>query len=164
MVKLFVFAAIVLLLCGCKGDANSELSGSSSSLELAFEQLPEPSQLNSKASLIIKDWPEYVALDNSFNTLYTVSNEEDLRLVVEDLIEKQKLLEDSTYPEALDKPQVKSRQKVLKTYILKLKAALEYRIDTQEPAREMIMAYNAMRNQCNVIVNNTLDTKLIFEE
>ncbi|HZJ20127.1 MAG TPA: hypothetical protein VFD35_07215, partial [Pricia sp.] len=63
-----------------------------------------------------------------------------------------------------DKPQVKSRQKVFKTYILKVKGDIFYRIDPQESVVEMIKAYNAFRNQFNVVVNNTLDTDLILEE
>jgi hypothetical protein len=84
--------------------------------------------------------------------------------VLDDLVEKQKALEDSEYPPAFDLPQVRSRQRVMKTFILKTRAAVEYRVDATDPAVEMIEAYNAMRNQFNVIVNNTFDTKLILDE
>jgi hypothetical protein len=90
--------------------------------------------------------------------------EDDLLLIVEDFVEKQKVLEASEYPEEFDKAQIKSRQKVLKTYILKLKAALEYRSDVYEPMSEMITAYNALRTQFNVTVNNTLNTKLLLDK
>ena len=114
--------------------------------------------------LILKDWSEFDAVETSFDALYNVENREDLKLVIEDLIEKQKLLEASEYPEIFDKPQIKSRQKVFKTYFLRVKGNLEYRLDPQEPVLEMINAYNAVRNQFNVSLNNTLDTKLILGE
>ncbi len=122
------------------------------------------SAVNAKAALILSDWSEYNALDTSFDALYTVENREDLILIVEDLIEKQKLLEASKYPEMFDKPRIKSRLKVFKTFFLKIKGNLEYRLDTEEPVLETINAYNALRNQFNVTVNNTLDTKLILDE
>ncbi|MGB5701165.1 hypothetical protein, partial [Muriicola sp.] len=96
--------------------------------------------------------------------LYTVENAEDLALVLDDLVERQKQLEESVYPAALDLPQVRGRQRVMKTFILKTRAAVEYRVDATEPAVELINAYNAMRTQFNVLVNNTLDTQLLSDE
>jgi len=164
MRKLFYFGMCILLLFSCKQRQNVEQLADTSAVEINVEKLPKRSNLNAKSRAILKDWPEFNALEISFDALYKVENNEDLILVIEDLIEKQKLLAESEYPEAFDKPQIKSRQKVLKTYILKVKAALEYRIDAVQPTIEMVEAYNAQRNQFNVIVNNTLDTKLIFDE
>ncbi|WP_273565316.1 hypothetical protein [Maribacter halichondriae] len=47
---------------------------------------------------------------------------------------------------------------------MKIKGNLEYRLDTEEPVLETITAYNALRDQFNSISNNTLDTKMIFEQ
>ena len=113
---------------------------------------------------ILETWPEFNELDVAFDALYSVENNEELILLIDQLIEKQNALTSSTYPEAFDIPQVKSRQKVLKTYILKVKATLEYRKDPIEPTIEMVTAFNGMRNQFNVVVNSTLDTKMILDE
>ncbi len=113
---------------------------------------------------ILKSWPEFNALETSFDALYSIENKEDLKLVIEDLIEKQNLLADSKYPEFFDISQVRSRQKVFKTYVLKAKDYLEFQQDPQEPTLEMIDAYNIFRDHFNIIINSTLDTKLILED
>lgn len=132
--------------------------------DIQTENWPKKSAINTKAMTIINNWPEFLTMEASFDALYKVENEEDLKLVIENLIENQKLLEASKYPEEFGLPQIKSRQKVFKTYVLKTKGNLEYSQEVQEVVLEMIAAYNALRNQFNVIVNNTLDTQLILED
>ena len=70
----------------------------------------------------------------------------------------------SVYPAEFDIPQIKGRQKVLKTYILKTKGDLEYRLDPENSLKETIQAFNALREQFNVVVNNTLPEDLIKNE
>jgi len=164
MGKLYFVGIMVLLFISCKQRQNTEPWAANSQGEFDAKKLPRSVNLNSKSALILKDWPEFNALESSFDALYKAENTEDLILIIEDLAEKQKLLAASKYPEAFDKPQIKSRQKVLKTYILKAKAALEYRVEPMESIIEMTEAYNALRNQFNVLVNNALDIKLIFDE
>ena len=85
-------------------------------------------------------------------------------MVLEDLIEKQKELADSEYPVVFDKAQVKSRQKVFHTFILKTKGNLIYRLDEQKSVLEMIDAHNEMMNQMNKITSNTLDLNTLLKE
>jgi len=80
------------------------------------------------------------------------------------LIEKQKELAKSVYPKPFDIPQIKSRQKLFHTYILKTKGDLIYQIDSKKSVLEMIDAHNAMINQMNSITSNTLDLKSLLEE
>ena len=164
MGKLFFSCAIVLLFVSCKQGKEKSLTGASLVDEISTVNWPKKATVNATAMAILNNWSEFLTLDSSFDALYNVENEEDLKLVIENLIEGQKLVESSTYPEKFDVPQIKSRQKVFKTYVLKTKGNLEYQQDIQEPVSEMITAYNAYRNQFNVIVNNTLDTKLILED
>ena len=152
------------MLLSCNQNKEDNQFEDTSSYAISTEKWPEKSSVNPRTNLVLNNWPEYNALDASFNALYTVENREDLILIIEDLIEKQKLLEASKYPEMFDKPQIKSRLKVFKTFFLKIKGNLEYRLDIEEPVLETIKAYNALRNQFNVVANNTLDTKLILEE
>jgi hypothetical protein len=126
--------------------------------------LPQRVILNARATDISKDWVEFNEFNNGIDALFTVENEEDLAFALDDLVERQKLLEASEYPPAFDLPQVRSRQRVIKTFILKTRAAVEYRVDATEPAVEMMEAYNALRNQLNVIVNNNLNTELLSDE
>lgn len=163
MRKVLFFGACVLLFVRCREDKVKVIS-EDLTYEISTEKWPKKSHLNARAQLVLKDWSEFSDVDTSFDALYTVVNREDLSLVIEGLIENQKLIEASDYPEIFDKPQIKSRQKVFKTYFLKTKGNLEYRIDPEEPVLEMINAYNALRNQFNTIVNDTLDIKSILGE
>ncbi len=164
MGKLLIAATLIFLFISCRQQVPEVEIAAASDNELAMDDMPKRMAIDSKAMSILKEWPEFNTLETSFDALYNAENREDLILIVEDFVEKQKVMEEVEYPEAFDTPQIKSRQKVLKTNILKVKAALEYRTDVSGPTTEMIEAYNALRRQFNVTVNNTLDTKLILEE
>lgn len=163
MGKVLFFGTCVLLFISCRED-KAKVVSEDLTYEISTKKWPKKFNINPKAMLVLKDWTEFNDMETSFDALYNVGNREDLKLVIEDLIEKQKLMESSKYPEIFDKPQIKSRQKVFKTYFLKTKGDLEYRLDPEETVLEMINAYNALRNQFNVVINNTLDTKLILGE
>ncbi|MEX0291665.1 MAG: hypothetical protein AB3N14_21360 [Flavobacteriaceae bacterium] len=162
MAKFFSLIILISLVLGCKRQQEGGEIRVISDQQLAVDSLPKRVAMNSKVMAILKDWPEFKTLESSFDALYKAQNREELILIMEDFVEKQKIMAASEYPQEFDIPQIKSRQKVLKTFILKTKAALEYRTDLMEPTTEMIVAYNALRRQFNVTVNNTLDTDLIL--
>lgn len=164
MHKLIFVGVLFLILVSCKEKVQEANLEDAVAQELPTEKWPRKLSVDSKASAILREWPEYNAMDISFDAIYTISNKEDLSLTIENIIEEQKLLEDSVYPIEFDKPQIKSRQKVFKTYVLKVKGDLIYRLDPQESVLEMINAYNTLRKQFNVAVNNTLDSKLLLDE
>ncbi len=103
-------------------------------------------------------------MQTGFDALYNVGNTEDLRLILEDLIDKQKTLTESDYPITFNTPQIKSRQKVFHTFVLKTKGDLIYSIDSEDSVLKMINAYNAILNQMNTITSNTLDLKSLLDE
>ncbi len=158
------FLLFFLSLQACKQNATSTVSQGEEAPFFAMDSLPDRATLNPGALEITRDWTTFNELDMGFNALSTVENHEDLVLVLEDLVERQKRLEEGEYPEQFDIPQVKSRQKVVKTFILKTRAAAEYRVDATPAAIEMMKAYNALRTEFNVLVNNKLDTLLITDE
>lgn len=164
MKKIMSVFFLLLLSVACQESAGGKEDTKEEPQFLQVTAIPQRIILNAKASEISKDWIEFNALNTGFDALFTVENEEDLAFVLDDLVERQKSLEESEYPPTFDLPQVRSRQKVMKTFILKTRAAVEYRVDATEPAVEMMEAYNALRNQFNVIVNNTLDTQLLSDE
>ena len=160
----FLFYGLVfMLLISCKQD-KSEVTEDTSAFYISAENWPGKTRANANANTILKAWSAYGDLDTTFDGLYTVENTEDLSLIVEDLIERQQLLAESEYPESFDTPQIKSRQKVFDTFILKTKGDLEYRADPQQSVRQMIDAYNVLRHQFDIITNNTLDIEMLLEE
>ena len=164
MHKILILGLLFFMFVSCKGKTQKVAVDDTSGYELSTEKWPNKLSVNSKVRAILGEWPEYNAMDVSFDAIYNAANIEDLRLTLENIIEEQKLLEDSEYPNEFDKPQIKSRQKVFKTYVLKVKGDLIYRLDPEVSVYEMINAYNALRKQFNVMLNNTLDTKLILDE
>ena len=164
MRKLWLFLLMIALAYSCKRGQNTEVAVGDADMEISAEDLPQRHAVNAKASAILQQWPEYVAFDNRFDAIYNVTNNEDLILLIVDLIEKQKQWEESEYPEEFDVAQIRSRQQVVKTYLLKIKSALDYRDDFTTPTVEMIEAYNGLRGQFDVIMNRTLDPKLFFDE
>lgn len=164
MGKILFYGMLFVFLVSCKENKDQEIEQVETDTFFKVDTLPEPISINAKAMEIIKDWQEFKNLETTFQTLYRVDNREDLALVIEDLIEKQKMLEASNYPEIFNKPQIKSRQKVFKTYVLKTKGNLEYRVGVAESTSEMVTAYNAFRNQFGVLVNSALDTNLILNK
>ncbi|WP_430908311.1 hypothetical protein [Maribacter sp. 2-571] len=164
MPRLFFLAVVILLIGSCKEEQANTTNGEQASYEIGTEKWAKKSSIGSKANAIMGNWAEFQALEVSFDALYTVANRDDLLLVVEGLIEKEDDLSASEYPVEFGIPQIRGRQKMFRTFVLKVKGDLHYRLDPQASVKEMITAYNAFRNQFNVVVNNTLDTKLIFDE
>ncbi|MGB5238760.1 MAG: hypothetical protein WBM43_10035 [Flavobacteriaceae bacterium] len=164
MRKLSVFILLPLLIFGCKQKQDTGLLEDNSALDFKADELPVRKKVNAKSAEILRGWVEYNAFETSFDAVYNATNREDLILTIDDLIEKHKKWYSSTYPAQFDKAQIKSRQKVLRTYLLKLKSSLEYRTDFQTATKEMIDSYNALRNQFDVMVNSTIDPKLLSDE
>ncbi|MEM7484291.1 MAG: hypothetical protein AAF348_03695 [Bacteroidota bacterium] len=164
MRKLLYLLVIVLSLSACRDSGDGTEETQEEERFFNYQKMPKKLAINSVATPIMDEWAEFQELSSSFDVLYKAKNDEDLLLAIDDLIEKEKLLAKGTYPELFDKLQIKSRQRVLKTYMIKVKAAILSKNDTAEPTKEMIESYNALRHQFNIIVNNPLDKKLILNE
>lgn len=158
------FFLLVFIVSSC-GETKKKVIADQEEEGVTFnaKKLPNKVELDPKAIEILEQWSAYQEYNQSIDALYKIRNNEELALALDQIIEKQKQLKKSKYPEIFDKPHIKSRQKVIMNFTLKAKAALEYRTDPLLPVTEMIEAYNAYRNQFTVLVNNTLDTKHILE-
>jgi len=155
---------IYLLLFSCKEKQAPALETDGEAASFTFQNMPKINAVNDDVTEILGDWEAFQELSNSFQVLFRASNSEDLALAVDDLLEKEKLLRESKYPETFETSQIKSRQKVFRTFLLKIQASIQDRTDVYEPMKQMLLAYNAMRRQFNVIENNKLDIDLILNE
>lgn len=164
MPKIYYLFMLLIVFVSCKDNKVILEDGQESEWGMVVNQLPVKIALNAKSQTIVNDWKAFKTFDTSFDRMYDATYREDLVLIIEDLVENQKALEVSKYPAQFDIPQVKGRQKVLKTFILKTKGDLEYRQDPKVSMEQMITAYNSLRNQFNVEVNNTLIEELILSE
>lgn len=155
----------VLFLFGCNNQEKAEpTSNSDEAIQYDYGKLPKRLTINENASAVLDNWDAFVDFSRSFEILYQARNNEDLKLAIEDLIEKEKALAESEHPEIFDKLQVKSRQRLIKTFLLKAQADLLGNRDATASAVELINAYNSYRRQFNIITNNPLDVKTILDE
>ena len=164
MYKYLVLFLVILTGLGCKTEAEETVSAPTDELIFEVQSLPKMKKATGKAVGAVNSWAELRAFDQSLERIYKVSGREDFMLVVEELLELYEAMRTSQAPESLQSPQIISRFNVVKTYLLKLKADLEYRIDPEGSTLELIEAYNAAMDQCNTLVNTTLDPKTLFDE
>ncbi|MGC1515269.1 MAG: hypothetical protein WA810_06800 [Maribacter sp.] len=155
---------LVMLVHACKEAASETAIAQDSGWQIDTDSLPKKSTVDAKAQVILNTWKEFAVLERSFDKVYTTEFREDFVLTIEELVENQKKLETGMYPEAFNIPQIKGRQKIFKTYLLKTKGDLEYRQNPKESIIEMITAFNDLRDQFNVVVNNTLPDELRASE
>lgn len=165
MRKLLVILFVFSMVWGCK-KAQGPVTDTAAvdELEFSYQKMPNKAPINPEATAIIEEWEEFKAFNTSIDVLYKAINNEDLALAIDDLIEKEKNLEGGNYPELFNTFQIKSRQRVVRTYLYKVKASVLENQPTTEPTVQMLEAYNAMRKQFNVIVNSQLDKNLILNE
>jgi hypothetical protein len=164
MPKIYYLIILLIVFVSCKDNNVILEDGQDSEWGMVANELPVKIALNGKSNALVEDWLAFKVFDASFERMYDATYREDLVLIIEDLVENQKALEVSKYPTQFDIPQVKGRQNVLKTFILKTKGDLEYRQDPKVSMEQMIRAYNSLRHQFNVEVNNTLLEELIINE
>ncbi len=164
MVKYTVLLALVLLVLSCKNERPEVVDAEAIPEAFSFQNYPTLTELEPGVLSVVNSWPEFMAMENSVSVLKRATNTEDLKLAIEDLIEQEKKLAEGSYPEAFDKLQIKSRQQVFRTFLYKVQGNLLDNRDIDEAMGQMIQAYNAYKNQFNVIAGNTLDAKLILDE
>ena len=155
---------IFLIVLGCKEKQSTTVDSQEDLQAFNYQKLPKKLEVSPQAAAILDEWPEFTALNSSIDVLYKSTNNEDLSLAIDDLLTKEKEFSESSYPEPFDSFQVKSRQRVFRTLLLKVKASILNKSDTTGPTIELLETYNTIRQQFNSIISSQLDTKLILNE
>lgn len=164
MQKLLGILISLSILGACKKVEKATAVVENQNLEFNYQKMPDRIEINPDAAAIVDDWRQFKDFNASIDVLYKATNNEDLALAIDDLIEKEKKMADGIYPELFDTFQIKSRQRVLRTFLYKAKASIQENQPTTQPIVEALEAYNNMRKQLNVIMNSQLDKKLILDE
>ena len=164
MHKYWIIPMLLATVAGCKPEQEEIKSSPSNALAFEISELPRTKPLRGKALQLTDQWSEFKSFDNSFARIYDASGREEYALVVEELLEQFEFLRGSTAPAELESQQISARFNVIRTYLLKVQAQLNYRLDSKEATLELIEAYSNAMDQCNILVNNTLDTKTLFDE
>ncbi len=164
MARLCFISFCLLLFYGCRDAPETEEVAAAAGEKLKGAEFPEKTALRPEVREIVNGWPEFRELESSMESLYRVANSEELLLLLDELVDNEKAMAESEYPDLFNKPQVFSRQKVFKTRLLQVKANLEYRKETSVAVEDMIGAYNILCNQLNVLLNSNLDTDLLSDD
>ena len=159
----FFCAMLLLMLSGACRETPGPETVTVAERSFQSTDWPRAVQINPQAAAILNSWPEFKTFEDRFERLREVRGEEELRLLLEELIELSKELQASVFPKDFNVLSVRSRHKVVDTYLYKVQAAIIYRQDINEALQELMGAYNALREQFNVIKSSTLDPKL-FED
>jgi len=163
MQRLLFLGCVLALTVACKPKVQEVQKEDVSTLEIDVASWPKRIAIGYKAKPTISGWKEFAEFETSFDALYTVENIEDLRLVLDDLEIAQKALANSKFPQQFDLPETKARLTLFNTFLRKTKGSLHYSLNVQEAVLDMIVAYNALRNQFNIIANK-LDIKTLIED
>ncbi len=163
MPKFTLLLVVLSILLGCN---SSESPQSRDAEPLSFEaiSLPEPVAIRPEARVILDGWPQFMSLEKRLTALEGVDEQEELKLLLEELSQICEQIEKNAIPEPFETPSVRSRLKIFRTYLGKLDAALYYRLDHREPLDELLGSYDALRSQFNVIVSNRLTPELFEDE
>lgn len=164
MSKISVFLMALLVFSGCNSKVEQTPEASEVASAADVQDLPEVARIDAEARQILDEWAEFRSLEDRMAVLREAGNEEEMKLLLEELNQISTRLEEGAFPEAFEGPSVRSRLKVIRTYLGKLEAALFYRLAYHEPLRELMVSYNALREQFNVIVRNTLSPDLFEDE
>ncbi|MGD1947553.1 MAG: hypothetical protein ACFB0A_15130 [Croceivirga sp.] len=154
----------VLFMVSCKEAPVERVETTQNTNSFSIQDYPKGIVLEPQVLDSTRSWSEFVAMEGSFDILKRATSTEDLKLAIDDLIEKEKALAKAKSPESFDKLQIKSRQQLFRTFLYKVKANLIDARPVNEGMTELINAYNAYKNQFNVISGSTLDAKLILDE
>jgi hypothetical protein len=143
----FFLALLGVFSCGEKQLENQ--AETSANLSLDYSDLPDFTSLSFKADSIVKVWPAFDALDQRMTALKLVVSLPDLKMLVSELIEKEGAILKDGYPKDFNTPEVKSRQRLLRTYLLKTQALINQSQDPKAAALEAVEAFNALKEQLN---------------
>ena len=164
MRKYLSLLLVLLAFFACRTEAEEFQPDNSEDLNFVADDLPQKKQASGKAATALNSWSELRSFDQSLDRIYTVSEREDYALIVDELLELYEVMNTSEGPDILQSPQIISRFNVVKTFLLKVQADLKYRVGTKASTIELLEAYNAAIEQCNILANTTLDPKTLFDE
>lgn len=157
--KKYLFFLVFCWLFSCAEKPATQQEKKTAPKSLDYTDLPDFSALNAKADTLVKTWEAFNALDQRMTALKRVVSVPDLKMLLAELIEKEGAILKNGYPADFNTPEVKSRQRLLKTYLFKTQAVISQSQDPKAATLEIITSYNALREQLNRHTKATLNLK-----
>ena len=164
MKNLCAFFLLLCVLSGCDQPAGPRIDSPPEGTLPDTLPLPEPVGLQGPVRTAVADWEAFTALEERIASLYNAQGPEEMKLKLEELTADFQALEESEFPELFNIPSVRSRERVVRTFLLKTQAALYYRRDYRPALRQFLEAYNAFRSQLTRVESSQLDPSLFDED
>lgn len=164
MRNFFFVVVLAMLAPGCGSPEKKDGEPLQPEVWAGIPDLPDPVPIEPAARAVLEEWPQFLSLEERIAALAGSGSREELELLLEELNQIGQQVEENAIPKPFERPSVRSRLRVVRTYIGKAGAALLYREDYGEALRELMQAYNALREQFNLIVNSTLNPELFETE
>ena len=141
-----LFAALFFIGCGDAETPETTVVEEAQVVEVA---IPQPLSLRPRVSQMLDGWVEYKDWADRMDALLKTEDGAEVLLLSEELLELSQALESSEFPADADKPSVRSRIRVVRTFLLKLKEDFHYQLNYRESQVLAAEAYNALREQFN---------------
>lgn len=160
--KILIPAAILLLSCQEK-EKDPVVQEQLAEQHFKNEDPPEIMQLKPEYEAEAKQWEALYNLENGIQK-FQRTTEIEYALGVEELLELEKTLSTSGYPEKFDVPSIKSRVLVLKTHLLQTQSIVNKEVvnDTLIVQHiKIITAFNAIKKQVAETLTNDITEELL---
>lgn len=149
-----------IVLSACRNTGKDEVAQSAEAPETKSVELPTEVQLATRTREALASWVAFSEFESRMGALLTSEEPEETILMVDELLERTIELEKSEFPEVFDRPAIRSRLKVIRTFLLKVQADFHYRNDPGDSMVLLAESYNAWREQLNRAAGFKLDPKL----
>lgn len=164
----FLIFNMALLFFGCKAKTNTtelSLSSAVSEIQETENQVStwklernDLSLLDEETFNLVENWGAFMKFQLGLENLVRATNESEMLLAIEDLIVQETELSNSTYPEVFNHQMIKSRQKLVRTFLLQLKADLLDKTPVTNSGSNFLDSYNQW-----IEFMNSLSTQLKYQ-
>lgn len=167
MVRFITGLVFVSFAIGCHSSTKTktEVKNTVAHTQQFFDKTsPKLLSLNDEAATIVGEWTE---MKNVFSNIQTFSQVQDNTIAFElkTLSEQCANVPTGNFPSPFNQPALVGRFRVLKTFIDKAHLTDESMHNTQafkDNITQILAAYNALVNQLNVVVNESIDGDVII--
>jgi hypothetical protein len=159
--KKCIFLGLIAVLMSCQNPTKkNETQSLKQEFVIGLDSLPEiqPREFSFKDSTLV--WESLSNFHNRLEGFWEVSSIEDLRLLNEELIELEELLETSEKPELFDTDAVNSRLILIKTYLQQLHAYIELDQELHQAVVQILEAHQSLLTKLELIEKNSNAPKI----
>lgn len=150
--KNIVFLIFFLSVVACHNSPAKRAGDANVSSHWPMDSLPSIEVWQPTDSSWVSKTEGFTNFSNRLKDLNAVTSDPDLKMLIEELIEKERILETDTKEAPFDKPEVMSRLLVIRTFLGEIQANIENEQELRKPIQSLMEANNALQNQLSLQV------------